>query len=139
MPEAVTPAAVRAAIGAGEYAAAARAATELLRAAPDSATAALAHYLRGLALTNLHDESEAVAALRAAVRLDDGDGLAHFLLAGALGRLGRRPEAARSYARAAAALLARPPHPGSSELDGRDPADLVALCNVLSSPTGAGR
>jgi tetratricopeptide (TPR) repeat protein len=123
----------------GRYEAAEQAAVELLRGATDASSAALAHYLRGLALTSQHYERRAVTALRAAVRLDSGLGMAHFLLAGSLARLGDAAAAADSYRQAAAVLRVRPPDPRSPELDGRDAADLVSLCEVLGRRDGPPR
>ncbi len=65
------------------------------------------HYLLGLALVDQGLDAEALPALRRAVYLDPEDGLAHFLLAGALARCGDRAAAAREY-RAAA----QDAHPG---------------------------
>ena len=91
-----------------------------------------AHYLSGLALVSLGKDLDALVALRKAVYLDPSSGLAHFLLAGALGRTGDPAAARREYAAAAATLSSR--EATAAELGGRDLRELVALCRRLSEP-----
>ncbi len=89
-----------------------------------------AQYLCGLALVSLGDDARALVALRKAVYLDAGAGLAHFLLAGALQRTGDAPAARREYRAAASTLAAR--DATAPELGGRGLAELVTLCLRLS-------
>ena len=128
-PPAPTLALVRAALAEGRYEDAAGLADELARR---DSLAADAHYLRGLALTNCGRDEEALVALRKAVYLDPTAGFAHFLLAGALDRLGERTAAAASYRAAAKALAAAPDGAVSAELGGRSPGELVELCGRLA-------
>ncbi len=81
-------------------------------------------------------DAEAAPVLRGALYLDPQDGLAHFLLAGVLSRLGDAEAAGREYAAAAEALLAAPPDPAAPELGGRAAGELAALCRFLSTPRG---
>jgi chemotaxis protein methyltransferase CheR len=128
-PEPAPVSEVRRALAAGEYAEAVDLATRMAQAEP---LAADAHYLRGLALTNLGRDGEALVDLRKAIYLDPGFGFAHFLLAGALARLGESVAAARSY-RAAAELLQRmPPSVAPEELGGRSAVELAQLCRQLA-------
>jgi chemotaxis protein methyltransferase CheR len=121
--------AVRAAIAEGRYAEAADVAAEVVATTP---LWAQAHYLHGVALTNLGQDAQALVALRKAVYLDPQHGLAHFLLGGALARHGEPMAAARSY-RAAASTLGRRPLDGvADELGGRSVAELAALCTQLA-------
>ncbi|MFL6241065.1 MAG: hypothetical protein ACJ735_16410, partial [Actinomycetes bacterium] len=77
-------------------------------------------------------DSEALVDLRKAIYLDPGLGFAHFMLAGALARLGESTAAARSY-RAAAELLQRMPGDvAADELGGRSAAELAELCTQLA-------
>src|SRR4029079_15003510 len=78
-----------------------------------------AHYLHGLALTNLGRNADALVVLRKAVYLDPHDGFAHFLLDGALERAGEPVAAARSYRAAASTLGTRPLDSVAPELGGR--------------------
>ena len=117
--------AVTAAVQAGRYAEAADLAAEVTTADP---LRSQAHYLHGLALTNLGRDGEALVVLRKAVYLAPDDGFAHFLLAGALERLGEPVAAARSYRAAAGTLGARPLDGVATELGGRSVAELAALC-----------
>jgi len=117
--------AVTAAAEAGRYAEAADLAAEVTTAEP---LRAQAHYLHGLALTSLGRDSDALVVLRKAVYLAPDDGFAHFLLAGALERLGEPVAAARSYRAAAGTLGARPLDAVATELGGRSVAELAALC-----------
>lgn len=121
--------AVRDAVAAGRYAEAADLAAEVVTAAPLRSDA---HYLRGLALTNLGRDGEALVVLRKAVYLDPADGFAHFLLGGALDRLGEHVAAGRSYRAAASTLGRRPSDAVAPELGGRSVAELAALCDRLA-------
>ena len=79
-------------LAAGRYVLAAEMAESLAARDP---LLAEAHYLRGMALCNQGRDRDALESLRKAVFLDPDTGFAHFLLAGALARLGedvrRRP------------------------------------------------
>ena len=128
VPAGTTTSSVRAALAEGRYAEAAEGAAELVAADPLRAEG---HYLRGLALVNQGHDVEALVDLRKAVYLDASAGLAHFLLAGVLARLGDASAAAREY-RAAADTLGRQPGDATApELGGRSVDDLVALCEQL--------
>jgi len=116
---------VRAAAADGRYAEAADLAAEVATADPLRQEA---HYLQGLALTNLGRDADALVVLRKAVYLAPADGFAHFLLAGALERQGEPLAAARSYRAAAGTLGARPLDGVAPELGGRSVAELAALC-----------
>jgi chemotaxis protein methyltransferase CheR len=122
-------AAVRAAVTAGRYAEAADLAAECGVAQPLRSEA---HYLHGLALTNLGRDGEALVVLRKAVYLDPQDGFAHFLLGGALERCHEPIAAARSYRAAAATLGGRPLDAVAPELGGRSVAELAATCVQLA-------
>jgi chemotaxis protein methyltransferase CheR len=125
-PPAVDPLlAVTAAVANGMYAEAADLAAEVTTADP---LRQQAHYLHGLALTNLGRDADALVVLRKAVYLAPDDGYAHFLLAGALERLEEPVAAARSYRAAAGTLGARPLDAVATELGGRSVAELAALC-----------
>lgn len=128
--------AVRAAVRAGRYDEAADLAAEVAAAAP---LAAQAYYLHGLALTNLGRDEDALVALRKAVYLDPKDGFAHFLLGGALDRLGERQAAAGSYRAAAQTLGRRPQDSVAAELGGRSVAELAGLCRRLAQAADAAR
>ena len=121
--------AVRAAVTAGRYGEAADLAAECGIAQPLRAEA---HYLHGLALTNLGRDGEALVVLRKAVYLDPQDGFAHFLLGGALERCHEPIAAARSYRAAAATLGGRPLDAVAPELGGRSVAELAATCVKLA-------
>jgi chemotaxis protein methyltransferase CheR len=121
--------AVRTAVAAGNYVEAADLATEVTTASPLRGEA---HYLHGVALTNLGRDSDALLVLRKAVYLDPHDGFAHFLLGGALERCGERVAAARSYRAAAATLGTRPLDSVAPELGGRSVAELAVLCRQLA-------
>jgi len=122
-------AAVRGALGRGDYGQAARLAADAVRAEPLRPDL---HYLHGLALVDLGRDAEAAVVLRGAVYLAPGDGLAHFLLAGVLARLGDPGAARRVYAAAAHALVATPPDPTATELGGRRAEELARLCRRLA-------
>jgi chemotaxis protein methyltransferase CheR len=121
--------AVRSAIAEGRYAEAADIAAEVVAATP---LWAQAHYLQGVALTNLGRDADALVVLRKTVYLDPEHGFAHFLLGGALERLGEPVAASRSY-RAAANTLGRRRLDGvAPELGGRSIAELATLCAQLA-------
>jgi Flp pilus assembly protein TadD len=120
---------VRRALAAGQYAEAVDLAERMAQAEP---LAADAHYLRGMALTNLGRDTEALVDLRKAIYLDPGFGFAHFLLAGALARLGESVAAARSYRAAAEMLQRMPAGVAPEELGGRTAVELAELCRQLA-------
>ena len=122
--------AVRSAVAAGKYDEAADLAAEVVAADPLRSDA---HYLHGLALGNLGRDAEALVVLRKAVYLNANDGFAHFLLGGALERLGEHVAASRSYRAAAATLGQQPRDAVAPELGGRSVADLVSVCEQLAS------
>ena len=70
--------------------------------------------------------------LRKAVYLDPEHGFAHFLLGGALDRLGEPVAASRSYRAAASTLGRRPMDSVAIELGGRSVAELATLCMQLA-------
>jgi Flp pilus assembly protein TadD len=121
--------AVRAAIADGKYAEAADVAAEVVAATP---LWAQAHYLQGVALTNLGRDADALIVLRKTVYLDPEHGFAHFLLGGALERLGEPVAASRSYRAAANTLGRRKMDDVATELGGRSVVELAALCMELS-------
>lgn len=102
------------------------------QAAVDAPLRADLHYVHGLALVEAGRDADALPALRRAVYLDPDAGLPHFLLAGALRRLGDAAAAAREYRAAAATLGRRPAEQAAPELGGRRPAELAALCARLA-------
>lgn len=124
---------VHTALAAGRYAEAAQLAGEVAAGMPMLAEA---HYLRGVALVNAGRESEALVDLRKAVYLEPARGFAHFLLAGALARLGDAAAAAREYRAAAGTLGAQPSDATAPELGGRGVRELVALCERLGRVAG---
>lgn len=128
--------AVRVAVATGKYAEAADLAAEVTTVSPLRSEA---HYLHGLALTNLGRDPEALVVLRKAVYLDPEDGFAHFLLAGALDRSGERVAAARSYRAAATTLGTRPLDSVAPELGGRSVAELAVLCRRLAQQVESDR
>lgn len=121
--------AVRSAIAQGRYDEAADVAAEVVAATP---LWAQAHYLQGVALTNLGRDADALVVLRKTVYLDPEHGFAHFLLGGALDRLGEPVAASRSYRAAAGTLGQRPMDGIASELGGRSVAELAVLCSQLA-------
>jgi chemotaxis protein methyltransferase CheR len=128
--------AVRSALSEGRYDEAADVAAEVVAATP---LWAQAHYLQGVALTNLGRDADALIVLRKTVYLDPEHGFAHFLLGGALERLGEPVAASRSY-RAAANTLGRRKLDGvAPELGGRSVAELAALCMQLAHRAEATR
>ena len=116
---------VRAELVAGRYLHAAQMAQALTALEPLQAGA---HYLRGMALCNLGRDREALDSLRKAVYLDPDAGFAHFLLAGALARLGEEAAAARAYLAAAETLGSRSGDAFAGELGGRSISELIVLC-----------
>ncbi|MBV9291666.1 MAG: tetratricopeptide repeat protein, partial [Frankiales bacterium] len=117
------------AVAQGHYDEAADLAAEVVTATPLRSEA---HYLHGLALSNLGRDEQALVVLRKAVYLDPEDGFAHFLLGGALERTGEHLAAARSYRAAASTLGRRPFDAVAPELGGRSVAELAALCHQLA-------
>jgi chemotaxis protein methyltransferase CheR len=126
--------AVRSALDEGRYAEAADIAGEVASSTPLRADA---HYLWGIALTNLGRDADALVVLRKTVYLDPEHGFAHFMLGGALDRMGEGVAAARSYRAAASTLGGRPKDMTATELGGRDVAELAALCLQLADRAGA--
>jgi chemotaxis protein methyltransferase CheR len=122
-------AAARAALAAGDYGDAARIAEEATVADPLNAEA---YVVLGHARSILGQDSQAIDPLRKAVYLDPAAGHAHFLLAGALSRVGQHVLAAASYRAAAGTLpsVARPVL--DSYLGGRSVQDLVHVCDRLA-------
>ena len=118
-----------AALAAGDYPSAARHAQAALEA---DALLPTAYVALGQARTALGQDAGAVDPLRKAVYLDPAAGHAHFLLAGALARLGQHQAAAVSYRAAAQALAKMPPNAVADLLDGRDVGELTALCRLLA-------
>jgi chemotaxis protein methyltransferase CheR len=121
--------AVRAALAMGSYDEAADIAAEVVAATP---LWAQAHYLQGVALTNLGRDADALVVLRKTVYLDPEHGYAHFLLGGALDRQGEPVAASRSYRAAASTLGRRPMDSVAGELGGRSVAELATLCTQLA-------
>jgi chemotaxis protein methyltransferase CheR len=134
-PVAVVPAprdpldAVRWAIAEGRYDEAADVAAEVVAATP---LWAQAHYLQGVALTNLGRDADALVVLRKTVYLEPEHGLAHFLLGGALERLGEPLAASRSYRAAAYTLGSQRLEGVAPELGGRRVDELAELCLQLA-------
>lgn len=121
--------AVRDALSDGRYAEAYDLAEDVIAVEPLRADA---HYLQGVALTDLDRPAEAATVLRRAVYLDPDGGLAHFLLAGALLRLGEPQAAARCYRAAASALIRRPVDAVAEELGGRTVTELAETALELA-------
>ena len=120
---------VHAELAAGRYVLAAEMAESLAARDP---LLAEAHYLRGMALCNQSRDRDALPSLRKAVFLDPDAGFAHFLLAGALARLGEDAAAARAYRAAAETLGRRPGDAVAAELGGRSISELIVLCRSLA-------
>jgi chemotaxis protein methyltransferase CheR len=121
--------AVRGAVADGRYGEAADLAADVTTVTPLRSEA---HYLHGVALTNLGRDADALVVLRKAVYLDPDDGFAHFLLGGALERLGEHVAAARSYRAAATTLGRRQLDAVAPELGGRSVAEISMLCHQLA-------
>jgi chemotaxis protein methyltransferase CheR len=122
----------REALRAGSYADAARIAEGV---AGEHPLLSDAYVLAGQAHATAGAHARAVAALRKAVYLDSRAGHAHFLLAGALARLGSYSAAATAYRAAAATLPTVDPEALGDLLDGRDVRELVQLCRRLADMT----
>jgi chemotaxis protein methyltransferase CheR len=119
----------RAAFAAGDYGKAARVAEAATESDPLNAEG---YVVLGHARSTLGQDAQAVDPLRKAVYLDPAAGHAHFLLAGALSRMGQHGPAAVSY-RAAAGALPKVSRPVlDSYLGGRSVQDLVDLCERLA-------
>lgn len=122
-------AAAHAALARGDYRGAAELSQLTIAAGPLLAEAYVA---LGHARSTLGLDAEAVEPLRKAVYLDPAAGHAHFLLAGALSRLGQHGPAAVSY-RAAALSLPTVPEPIlRTFLGGRSVTELADVCERLS-------
>jgi chemotaxis protein methyltransferase CheR len=121
--------AVRTALARGRFAEAKDLVDDVISVEPLRAEA---HYLHGLALTDMGHDAEAASALRRAVYLDPDGGLAHFLLAGALMRLGETLAAARCYRAAAGALRRQSVDSVAEELGGRTMAELADTAAELA-------
>ena len=119
---------VRTALADGMYDAAAQLAADASALAPLRADA---FYLRGLALVDAGLDESALVDLRKAVYLDPTMGFAHFLLAGALDRLGDGAAASREYGAAADTLGLQPGDATAEELGGRSVRELAQLCRQL--------
>jgi chemotaxis protein methyltransferase CheR len=126
-------AAARTAFAAGDYGAAARVAEAATVADPLNAEG---YVVLGHARTTLGLDTQAVDPLRKAVYLDPTAGHAHFLLGGALSRVGQHRPAAASYRAAASALPSMPRQVLDSYLGGRSVQDLVDLCLRLAHASG---
>jgi chemotaxis protein methyltransferase CheR len=116
-------------LAAGDYAGAAASAADAAAADP---LLAPAYVVLGQARSTLGQDRAAVDPLRKAVYLDPAAGHAHFLLAGALSRLGQHGPAAVSYRAAARALESMPRDGRAAFLGGRDPRELAALSEQLA-------
>jgi chemotaxis protein methyltransferase CheR len=122
-------AAARAALAAGDYRKAARVAEAATESDPLNPEG---YVVLGHARSTLGLDTQAVGPLRKAVYLDPAAGHAHFLLAGALSRVGQHGLAAVSYRAAAHALPSVPRPVLDSYLGGRSVQDLVGLCERLA-------
>ena len=122
-------AAARAALAAGDYGEAARVAEAATVADPLNAEG---YVVLGHARSTLGMDTQALDPLRKAVYLDPTAGHAHFLLAGALSRIGQPGPAGVSYRAAARALPSVPRQVLDSYLGGRSVQDLVDLCQRLA-------
>jgi chemotaxis protein methyltransferase CheR len=126
-------AAARTAFASGDYGEAARMAEAATVAAPLDAEG---YVVLGHARMTLGLDPQAVDPLRKAVYLDPTAGHAHFLLGGALSRIGQHAPAAASYRAAAGALPSMPRHVLDSYVGGRSVQDLVDLCLRLARASG---
>ena len=109
----------------GDYPGAVTAAEAGLRADPLQVGG---YVVLGRAHTALGDDEAAVDRLRKAVYLAPGRGDAHFLLAGALARLGQHAAAAAAYRAASRALDRLDAETLADLFGGRELAELVDLC-----------
>ena len=116
-------------IDAGDYSGAAAAAEAAV--AVDQLLAP-AYVVLGRARTSTGQDADAVGPLRKAVYLAPSAGDAHFLLAGALARLGQHAGAAAAYRAAAGTLDRLDPATLQDLVGGRDLAELVDLCLRLA-------
>jgi chemotaxis protein methyltransferase CheR len=116
-------------IDAGDYPGAAAAAEAAVRA---DQLLAPAYVVLGRARTSAGQDADAVDPLRKAVYLAPSAGDAHFLLAGALARLGQHAGAAAAYRAAAGTLDRLDPAILDDLFGGRDLAELVDLCLRLA-------
>jgi chemotaxis protein methyltransferase CheR len=98
---------------------------------------ALAHCLQGRALADLGRDVDAVPALRAAVYAEPTCGAAHFLLAVVLERLGQSRTSSSTYALAGDVLTRYGDPGGLAGLEGRDVAELAALCRFRAAQGAA--
>lgn len=121
-------AAARTALAAGHYPEAAQLAWEASAAEP---LLAEPFYLRGQAFVDAGRDADALIDLRKAVYLNPLLGFAHFLLAGALDRLGHADAAAREYTAAADTLGVGAEDASAPELGGRSVRELAGLCRQL--------
>jgi chemotaxis protein methyltransferase CheR len=119
----------RAAFAAGDYGKAARVAEAATESDPLNAEG---YVVLGHARSTLGQDAQALDPLRKAVYLDPAAGDAHFLLAGALSRVGQHGPAAVSYRAAARALPKVSQSVLDSYLGGRSVQDLVDLCERLA-------
>jgi chemotaxis protein methyltransferase CheR len=119
---------VRTALSAGHYEEAAQLAAE---AGANEPLRAESFYLRGLALVDAGRDEDALVDLRKAVYLEPQMGFAHFLLAGALDRLGLAAAAGVAYGAAADTLGLYPGDATAEELGGRSVRELAQLCRQL--------
>jgi chemotaxis protein methyltransferase CheR len=122
-------ASAREALDAGDYRETARLAE--LAIAADSLVAD-SYVVLGHARSALGLDAQAVEPLRKAVYLEPAAGHAHFLLAGALSRLGLHGPAAVSYRAAAQSLPAVPEPMLRTFLGGRPVAELADVCQRLA-------
>ena len=123
----------RSALAAGRYDEAAQLAAEATVVEPLRAEG---FYLRGLALVDCGRDDDALVDLRKAVYLDPRMGFAHFLLAGALDRLGHAAAACVAYGAAADTLGSQPGDATAPELGGRNVRELAQLCRQLERRQG---
>jgi chemotaxis protein methyltransferase CheR len=121
--------AAREAFARGDYGEAARVAEAATVAEPLDAEA---YAVLGHARSTLGQDLQAIDPLRKAIYLDPTAGHAHFLLAGALARIGQPGPAAVSYRAAARALPSVPRQVLDTYLGGRTVAELVELCERLA-------
>lgn len=113
----------------GDYQGAADLAAKVAAADPLLADA---YSVRGLALSNLGRDADALNELRKAAYVDPQDGFTQFLLGGTLARLGDAAGAARAYRAAAETLGESADDHVAAELGGRRVSELVDLCWQLA-------
>jgi chemotaxis protein methyltransferase CheR len=122
-------AAARAALAAGDYGKATRVAEAATAADPLKPEG---YVVLGYARSTLGQDAQALDPLRKAVYLDPAAGHAHFLLAGALSRVGQHGPAAVSYRAAARALPSVPRPLLDFYIGARSVHELVNLCERLA-------